>query len=78
MRSSSHLAQGLIEQCSLERARLVEQLQSYEPFGVVRLWQGRSTDSLSEVTDELVDTLRRALAMIDATIEFAAAIGNAL
>jgi hypothetical protein len=76
--SSHGLAEAFIEKCITERRRLADELQSYEPLGVMRLWQGRSVDHLHEVTNERVDALRRELAMIDAMIEFASAIGRAL
>lgn len=76
--NSRHVAEAFIDRCIEERSRLVGELQSYEPLGVMRLWRGLSTDHLSEVTDERIDALQRQLAVLDATIEFAATIGRAL
>lgn len=76
--NSRHVAEAFIDRCIEERSRLVGELQSYEPLGVMRLWRGRSTDHLSEVTDERIDALQRQLAILDATIEFAATIGRTL
>jgi len=71
-------SQAVLDQCKIDRSLLIRELQSYEPAGVMRLWKGRSVDHLHEVTKERVATLRRELALIDALIEFAEAVGEAL
>jgi hypothetical protein len=72
------LTQAVIDKCKADRSRLLAELLSYEPHGVMRLWKRQSTEHLREVTNERVDTLRRELALIDTTIEFAATVGDDL
>jgi hypothetical protein len=69
-------AQSFIDDCQAERDRVIGELQSYEPVGVMHLWRGRSMDHLLEVTDERIDALRRELARIDATLHFVTALLN--
>ena len=71
-------AQAFIEKCEADRARMIRELQSYEPVGVMHLWRGRSVDRLHDITDERVDGLRRELARIDATIAFVTALSQVL
>jgi hypothetical protein len=72
------LSQAVLDRCRADRSELVAELHSYEPRGVMRLWRGRSMDRLREVTGERVVTLQREIAIIDALIEFAEAVEEAL
>ena len=74
----SELVEAFVARCRADRQRLLGELRSYHPIGVMRLWRGRSADSLREVTAERVAALERELAGLEATIEFAAAIANLL
>lgn len=71
-------ALAFIAKCEADRARMIRELQSYEPVGVMHLWRGRSADHLHDITGERVDALRRELARIDATIAFVAALSRVL
>jgi len=57
---------------------MIQELQSYEPVGVMHLWKGRSAERLHDVTGDRVDSLRRELARIDAMIEFVNALSQVL
>ena len=72
------VARAFIERCEADRARMIRELQSYEPVGVMHLWRGRSAEHLHDITGERVDALRRELARIDATIEFVSALSQVL
>ena len=59
-----------IGQSKIERDRLLNELASYHPIGVMRLWTGRSADHLRDITAERVDQIGREIARIDAAIQF--------
>ena len=67
-----------IQQCRAEQKRLHDELRSYEPLGVMRLWTGRSPDRLREVTAERVDEIQREIARIEATVKFATVLAKSL
>jgi len=71
-------ARAFVEKCKADRARMIRELQSYEPVGVMRIWRGRSLAHPHDVTDERVDELRREIAGIDATIDFVTALSQVL
>ena len=71
-------ARAFIERCEADRSRMIQELQSYEPVGVMHLWKGRSAERLHDVTEDRVDSLRRELARIDAMIEFVNALSQVL
>jgi hypothetical protein len=57
-----------------EQDRLRQELLSYEPRGVMRLWAGRAIDNARDVTADRIADLERQIAQIEATIEFALAM----
>jgi len=57
-----------------EQDRLCQELLSYEPRGVMRLWAGRAIDNARDVTADRIADLERQIAQIEATIEFARAM----
>jgi hypothetical protein len=59
-----------IVQSQIKRDRLLGELASYHPLGVMRLWTGRSADHLNDVTAERVEQIGREIARIEATIQF--------
>lgn len=61
-----------------EQDRLREELFSYEPRGVMRVWTGRTLDEVREVTAERVAEIEQQIARIEATIEFTHALQKAL
>lgn len=65
---------GLVTEYREEQHRLRQELLSYEPFGVMRLWAGRAIDNARDVTAERIADLERQIAQIEATIEFARAM----
>jgi hypothetical protein len=71
-------ALAFVERCQADRSRMIQELQSYEPVGVMHLWKGRSAERLHDVTEDRVDSLRRELARVDAMIEFVNALSRVL
>jgi hypothetical protein len=61
-----------------EQDRLREELLSYEPRGVMRLWAGRAIDNAHDVTAERVADLERQIARLEGTIEFVRAVQQTL
>jgi hypothetical protein len=70
MAEDSDPFEEFIGQSQIERDRLLSELASYQPIGVMRLWTGRSADRLREVTAERVEEIKREIARIEATIQF--------
>jgi hypothetical protein len=69
---------GFVRQYREEQDRLRQQLFSYEPRGVMRVWEGRALDGAREVTAQRVAEIEQQIARIEATIEFAHALQKAL
>jgi hypothetical protein len=65
---------GLVAEYREEQHRLRQELLSYEPLGVMRLWAGRAIANARDVTAERIADLERQIAQIEATIEFARAM----
>lgn len=61
-----------------EQDRLRQELFSYEPRGVMRLWEGRAVDNVRDVTAERVVEIERQIARIEGTVEFVRALQKAL
>jgi hypothetical protein len=77
MKEAALLAE-FVARCRADQDRLLVELRSYHPTGVMRLWRGRSLDSLREVTEERIAAIERELAVIEATIEFATTIAKVI
>ena len=76
--SKTDLLDPFIERCRADQERLLAELRSYRPIGVMRLWRGRSVESLREITDERIGAIERELAGIEATIELATTLAKVL
>ena len=72
----TELLDPFIDRCRADQERLLAELRSYRPIGV--LWRGRSVESLREITDERIGAIERELAGIEATIELATTIAKVL
>jgi hypothetical protein len=66
------------ERSQIEQDQLRDELQSYQPLGVRRLWAGRSTDHLVDVTAKRVGEIEREIARAEATSELVASLKEAL
>jgi hypothetical protein len=69
---------GFVTQYREEQDRLRQELLSYEPRGVMRLWAGRAIDNARDVTAERIADLERQIARVGAMIEFARAVQKML
>jgi len=69
---------AFLQRCRAEEDELLDQLRSHPPHGPMRVWTGRSADTLHEITDERVAQIERDLGRIEATIEFVTALQKAL
>ena len=55
-----------------------DELRSYHPLGVMRLWTGRSPEQLQDVTAKRVSEIELEIARIEATLEFVAVLRKTL
>jgi hypothetical protein len=69
---------AFVERSRIEQDELRGELRSYHPLGVMRLWTGRSSEQLLDVTAKRVSEIEREIARIEATIEFVAVLKKAL
>ena len=76
--NTADLLDAFVKRCRAEQERLLAELRLYSPAGVMRLWRGRSLDTLREVTEDRIAQIERELAQLEATIEFATSIAKVL
>jgi hypothetical protein len=75
---ASDLFNEFVERCRADQDRLRDELRSYPPLGVMRVWTGRSVEHLRDITDERIAAIERELVGIEATIELVATLDQAL
>jgi hypothetical protein len=74
----NNMLDNFLRRCRADQTKLLEELHSYPPTGVMRLWTGRSPDALRDITDERVSAIKREHARIEATVEFVKVVGKVL
>ena len=75
---TAEFAHNFVTECEVYRRELTKELRLYEPYGVMRLWRGRSEEHLTDVTNDRITAIRRELARLDATVELVRTLGDAL
>jgi hypothetical protein len=74
----NNMLDAFLKRCRADQAKLMEELRSYPPTGVMRLWTGRSPEAARDITEERVSAIKREHARIEATVEFVTAVGKVL
>lgn len=65
---------SFIKRYRMEQDQLRNELRLYLPLGPMRLWMGRSTDHLEEVTSKRVSEIEHEIARLEGLIQFAAVL----
>jgi hypothetical protein len=76
--SSENPFDAFTERLRVEQDQLRDELQSYHPSGVMRLWSGRSTDHLVDVTAKRVGEIEREIARAEAIRKLIGVLREAL